>query len=151
MYNIKVPPSCEDYYSKPPQLKTAPPLVIQAVEGHSVTITAQYKGNKDDKNLGVYWCVFKTQEDYYCYNLNENDNYNVSTDGCPPGNENCCYFTVLLKIKSVTRNLTLQSMVVWQWDPQSFIPGNSSLGMSLILECFNCIYMYYSCQCIPYP
>ena len=138
MYNIKVPPICEVDYNKPPQLKIAPPSVVEAVEGHSVTITAQYEGNEDDRNLGIYWCVFKTQDDYYCYNLTEDDNYIVSTDGCPPGHENCCYFTVLLKIKSVTRNLTLQSMVVWYQDPQNFIPGNSSLGMNLILKCFNC-------------
>ena len=137
MYNIKVPPSCEDDYSKPPQLKTAPPSVIQAVEGHDVTITARYKGNKDDKNLGVYWCVFKTQEDYYCYYLNENDNYNVSIDGCYPDDENCCYFTVMLKIKPVTCNLILQSMVIWhQKSQKAYIPGNSSLGMGLMFKVF---------------
>ena len=102
------------------------------MKGHDVTITARYDGNKDDKNLGVYWCVFKTQEDYYCYYLNENDNYTVSIDGCLPDDKNCCYFTVTLKIKEVTHDLTLQSMVVWQQDPHSFIPGNSSLGMSLL-------------------
>ena len=106
----------------------------------------------NDNNLGVYWCVYKTQHDYYCYNSTENDdNYTVSIDGCPPDNPNCCYFTVLLKIQSVTRNLTLQSMVVWQQDPRNYIPGNSKLGMSLILGCFVVDNLYYSCKCVPYP
>ena len=124
------------------------------MEGHSVTVMAQYEGNEDDPNLGVYWCVYKTLHDYYCYNTTEeDDNYIVKTDGCPTHNKTCCYFTVLLTIQSVTRDLTLQTIIVWLQNPGIFIPGNSSLGMGLIiLGCFKLLLIvYYSCQCVPCP
>ena len=154
---IIVLPKCRSNYYSPPQLKAAPPQVVETVEGDkSVVISAQYEGVKDDPNLGVYWCVYFTQYNYYCYNSGDDDNqFVVTTEGCPPYDSKCCYYTVILTIRSLTLNLsgiTLQSMVIWNFDAGSFLPGNSTLGMNAILG-FLIVehFYYYSGQCATYP
>ena len=130
--------NCTSNPNIPPQFKTHPPQIVETVEGDkNVVIAAQYEGKKDNANLGVYWCVYFTQHNYYCYNLTEDDgNFVVTTDGCPPYDSKCCYFTVILTIRSLTLDLSgifLQSMVIWKYDPESFVKSNSTLGMNAIL------------------
>ena len=137
IFTIKVPEKCESDYSKPLDLLTPPPLVVQAVQGETVTIKAVYKGNINDPNLLAYWCV-TTLDGNHCIFPTDNDTiYNVMTVySCPPTNVDCCYFNVSIEIKSLTLNLSrasLTSIAVWTQNPESFNPGNSTLGMNVIL------------------
>ena len=145
---IKVLPSC--ITDRPPKLLTPPPLTVRAVQRESVTIKAVYKGNINE-DLLAYWCV-TTLDDSRCIFPTDNDTtYQVTTDGCPPTNVDCCYFSVSIHIKSLTLNLSqanLTSEAVWLEDPTSFNAGNSTLGMDVLLECF--IVCFCSGLCIPY-
>ena len=131
--------NCTSNPNIPPQFKTRPPSIVETVDGDTdITITADYEvTEKDDPNLGVYWCVYFTQYNYYCYNSGDDDNqFVVTTDGCPPYDSKCCYYTVILRIRSLTLNLsgiTLQSMVIWKYDPGNFVKSNSTLGMSVVI------------------
>ena len=136
---------------------TPPPSVVQAVEGYSVTVKATFKG-KNDINLGAYWCITTQDESYeHCYSSTDHDdNYSVTVDGCLPSDPYCCNFTVAFTVKSLTHNLSmarLTSRVFWLQNTTAFEPGNSILGMNVVLGCFNCIIddFYYSSQCATYP
>ena len=94
--------------------------------------------------MEVYWCVYLTQYNYHCYNQAKDiGNYVVRTDGCTFGSD-CCHFTVILKIRSISLNLSniiLQSMVVWL-DSGKYMLGNSTLGISPIIRIFNGCSLY---------
>ena len=96
-----------------------------------------YKGNIKERNLLPFWCVATLDGNYRCILPNDNDTvYNVTTDGCPPTDVDCCYFTVSIKIKSLTLGLSqanLTSAVAWLQNTTAFNPGNSTLGMNVIL------------------
>ena len=116
---------------------TPPPRVVQAVQGENITIKAVYKGNIKDPNLLVYWCVATLDGNHRCILLTDNDTvYNVTTDGCPPSDADCCYFTVSIEIKSLTLDLSqanLTSTVAWLQNSTSFNPGNTTLSMNVLL------------------
>ena len=77
-FTIKVPPSCESDYNKPPELLTPPPRVVRAVQGENITIKAQYKGNIEDPNLLAYWCVATLDGNHLCILSTDNDTvYNM--------------------------------------------------------------------------
>ena len=116
---------------------TPPPPVVQAVQGENITIKAVYKGNIKDTNLLSFWCVATLDGNHQCILPTDNDTvYNVTTDGCPPTDVDCCYFTVSIKIKSLTLDQSqanLTSAAVWLQNVTSFNPGNSILGMNVLL------------------
>ena len=69
-------------------------------------------------------------------------------DGCLPTDclpTDCCYFNVSIEIESLTLDLSqanLTSAVVWL-DLKSFNPGNSTLGMNVLLGFLNvCKYTF---------
>ena len=139
----KVPEKCESDYNNPPKLQTPPPLVVQAVQGESITIKAEYKGNINDPNLLAYWCV-TTLDGNHCIFPTDNDtSYNVTTiHSCPSTDPDCCYFTTAIEIKSLTLDLSqanLTSAAIWLQNPKSFNPGNTTLGMDVILLCYNAV------------
>ena len=118
---------------------TRPPSVVQAVEGYSASVEATFEG-KIDTNLWAYWCITTEDKNYHCYSSSDHDdNYSVTIDGCPPNDPYCCNFTVTFTITSLTHNLSmahLTSRVFWLQNASAFEPGNSVLGMNVILECF---------------
>ena len=150
----KVPEKCESDYNNAPKLQTPPPLVVQAVQGESITIKAEYKGNVNDPNLLAYWCV-TTLDGNRCIFTTDNDtSYNVTTiRSCLPTDPDCCYFNVSIKIKSLTLDLSqaiLTSEAVWLQNPTVFNPGNSTLSKNPPLKCFNAMITFCSsCQCAP--
>ena len=155
-FNIKVLKSC--ITDKPPKLLVAPPSTVWAVQGENVTIKALYKGDFDDiseGNLLAYWRITTLDSNTrYIYPTNNYTSYYVTTDRCLP--TDCCYFTVSIEIKSLTLDLSqanVSSAVVWLDDLNSFNPGNSTLGMNVLLEYYNCVSIrfYCSCVCVPYP
>ena len=146
----EVPASCDSDYNDPPELITPPPRVIQAVEEQSITIKAVYKGNIKEPNLLAYWCVTTLDGNHRCIYPADNDSvYSVTTDGCPPTNVDCCYFSVAIKIISLKFDLSqanLTSVAVWRQNSTSFDPGNSTLGMNVLLQCFNAVITFcFSC------
>ena len=127
-----------ELYSKPPELQTPPPLVVQAVQGNSVTIKAVYKGDIKNTNLLTYWCVTTPDGNHRCIYPADNDSiYNVmTTDDCSTTEVDYCYFTVAIEIKSLTLDhsqATLTSKAEWQQTPTSCNSGNSTLGMNVLL------------------
>ena len=98
---------------------------------------AQYKGNIKDSNLLPFWCVTTLGDNHRCILPTDNDTvYNVTTDGCLPTKADCCYFTVSIEIKSLTLDLSyanLTSAAAWLQNLTSFNPGNTTLGMNVLL------------------
>ena len=137
MYTIQVPQSCESDYTKPPELLIPPPPVVQAVKGENITIMAWYKGNFQDPNLLPFWCIATLDDHHRCILPTDNDTvYNVTTDGCPPTKADCCYFTVFIKIPSLTFDLSqanLTSAAAWLQNLTLYNPGNTTLGMNVLL------------------
>ena len=141
-FNIKVPASCTT--DKPPKLLTPPPLTVWAVQGENVTIKALYKGDFDDiseANLLAYWLITTLDGSTRCiYPTDNYTSYYVTTNDCLPADY--CYFTVSIEIESLTLDLSqtnLTSVVLWLDDLKSFNPGNSILGMSVLLGYYNCV------------
>ena len=134
---LKVPASCEVRYDEPPHLNTPPPPVVQAVQGESVTIKAEYKGNINDPNLLAYWCVTTLDGNHCIYPTDNDAIYDVMTiHSCPPTDPDCCYFTTAIEIKSLTLDLSqanLTSAAIWLQNKTSFNPGNTTLGMDVML------------------
>ena len=113
------------------------PHVVQAVKGENITIKAVYKGNIEDPTLLLFWCITTLDGNHHCILSTDNDTvYNMTTDGCPPTDADCCYFTVAIEIKSLTLDLSqanLTSAAAWLQNPKSFNQGNSTLGMNVLL------------------
>ena len=132
----EVPASCDSDYNDPPELITPPPRVVQAVEEQSITIKAVYKGNIKEPNLLAYWCVTTLDGNHHCIYPADNDSVYSVSDGCPPSNVDCCYFSVAIEIKSLTLELSqanLTSKAVWLQNRKSFNPGYTTLGMDILL------------------
>ena len=132
-------------YSKPPELLTPSPPVVQAVQGESVIIKAVYKGDIKDPNLLAYWCVTTLDGNHRCIRPADNDSvYNVTTDSSLATILDYTHqfffsyynFTLAIEIKSLTLDLSqanLTSTAVWRQNSASFNSSNSTLGMNVLL------------------
>ena len=106
-------------------------------------IKAVYKGDSKDHYLQTSWCITTLDGDHRCIYPADNDAiYNVTTDGSPAtildyiyqSVYSYYYFTLTIEINSLTLNLSqanLTSKAVWLLNPESFNPGNSTLGMNV--------------------
>ena len=128
-FTIKVPLYCDNDYSKPPGLIIPPPSLIEVVQGESITITAEYKGDLYDHNLQAFWCITTLDGKHDCISPVNSSTYNVMTNCL---SIDCCYFNISITLKSLTLSLSqakLSSVAVWEQDTHSFNPGNSTLGI----------------------